>query len=140
VGGNFGEGIGGSRGRSLSTTHDVTLIAHTRIKNKLTSDLLAAASAAETSAARSTSHCARSAMTCVRSAAISASHLFLSATAAINKQNTRRQSNCPYDDYKKRTIHELVAFPFIRLDLRPPLGFSRDPRVLLFIPRALQPV
>jgi hypothetical protein len=51
---DFGQGIGGSRGRSLSTKHDVILIAHTRIKNKLTSDLLAAASAAETSAARST--------------------------------------------------------------------------------------
>ena len=82
MGGDFGEGIGGLRGRSLSTKHDVNLIAHTKIKNKLTSDLLAAASAAETSAARSTSHCARAAMTCVRSAAISASHLFLSATAA----------------------------------------------------------
>ena len=31
MGGNFGEGIGGSRGRSLSTTHDVTLIAHMMI-------------------------------------------------------------------------------------------------------------
>jgi hypothetical protein len=140
VGGNFGEGIGGSRGRSLSTKHDVTLIAHTRIKNKLTSDLLAAASAAETSAARSTSHCARSADD-VRALS---RHLGVPPVSFRNRRCTQNTRVNPIAHtiirVNKRTIHELVAFPFIRLNLRPPFGFSRDPRVLLFIPRALQPV